>query len=150
MLSIRSAEPGEAERLTGLASRSEAYWGYDSGYMDNFEIIYKVTEDFIRNTPTFVVTENDVIIGFYSVSIGEKENRIEYFYVEPKSIGHGYGEIMWRHMADCFRRKGLRGVTLVTSPQAKGFYEKMGAKQITEVESLLVRGRKIPKLEYIF
>ncbi|AFM41524.1 hypothetical protein Desaci_2587 [Desulfosporosinus acidiphilus SJ4] len=45
MLNIRNAKTGESEILTNIAVRSEAYWGYDSSYMEKFQSIYKVTEE---------------------------------------------------------------------------------------------------------
>lgn len=150
MLYIRPAEISEAEGLTELAVKSEAYWGYDQDFMRKFQEIYKITEDFLIKNSTFVAAEGDIIIGFYSVSIDEEEVSIEYFYIDPQCIGKGYGRIMCEHMKDFCREKGLKEIYLVTSPQAKSFYEKMGAVYIGETESLLKKGRSIPKLKFSF
>jgi N-acetylglutamate synthase-like GNAT family acetyltransferase len=148
VLFIRPAKTIEADELTILAIRSEAYWSYDSDYMNEFKEIYKITEDFLRENSTFIVSENDEIIGFYSVSMSKEENWIEYFYIDPQSIGKGYGRIMCEHMKDYCRKMGIKEIFVVTSPQAIVFYEKMGALQVAEVESLLRRGRMIPKLKF--
>ncbi len=151
MIHFRSAEIFEAEKLSDLAIKSEAYWGYDSDYMKKFEEIYKLTEDFLIKNPTFIATEKDgTIIGFYSVSINKKENSIEYFYIDTQCMGKGYGKIMCEHMKAYCKEKGLKEIFLVTSPQAKNFYIKMGAIPIAEVESLLKKGRIIPKLKFSF
>lgn len=60
-----------------------------SFFMENFKSIYKVTEEFISDNPTFVVEEDESIIGFYGILNGDKEASLEYLYVEPKSIGKG-------------------------------------------------------------
>ena len=37
MINIRPAKPSESETLTDIAVKLEAYWGYDSDFMDNFK-----------------------------------------------------------------------------------------------------------------
>ena len=146
MSSIRRAERYESEILNDIAVRSEAYWGYDCNFIKNFITIYKVTEAFIINNSTFVIEENEEIIGFYGALTSNTEVSLEYLYVDPTFIGMGYGKLLWCHLVDNSRNRGIKEITLVTSPQAKEFYEKMGATQIGEVESLVKEGRKIPKL----
>ena len=150
MICIRPAELFEAGILTDLASKSEAYWGYDSDFMKKFGEVYKVTEDFLCKNTTFIISENDAIIGFYSVSTGEEECSLEYFYIDPRNIGKGYGRILCEHMMEYCKKLGIKEIFAVTSPQAKEFYEKMGAVQVAEVESLLKKGRVIPKLKFSF
>jgi N-acetylglutamate synthase-like GNAT family acetyltransferase len=55
---------------------------------------------------------------------------------------------MCEHMKNYCKKIGLKEIFAVTSPQAKEFYEKMGAIQVAEVESLLKKGRIIPKLKF--
>jgi hypothetical protein len=55
---------------------------------------------------------------------------------------------MWDHMINYCKSVGIKSFSLVTSPQAKGFYEKMEAVMIGEVDSLLRKGRKIPRLKF--
>ncbi len=150
MVHIRPAETHEAGKLTSIAIKSEAYWGYDPEFMKNFEEIYKVTEDFIRENPTFVMQEEDTVVGFYAVIAGEKQNELEYFYIEPQRIGKGYGKIMWNHLEEYCMKLGMRDIEMVTSPQARAFYERMGAVHVAEVESFLRKGRMIPRLRYSF
>ena len=150
MHNIRLAKTSEAEKLTNLAIRSEAYWGYNDVFMDKFKEIYKVTEHFIDNNPTFVICENDEVIGFYAIIISKEKNELEYFYIEPQLIGKGYGQALWNHLIDYCKGLKIKDIQLVTSPQAKEFYQRMGAVQIGEVQSLLQKGRIIPKLRYQF
>lgn len=148
MFKIRRAQICEAKILTDLVVRSEAYWGYDSTFMENFKSLYRVTEQFINNNETFIIEENEDIIGFYALLIDEKETSLEYLYVEPICIGKGYGKLLWDDMIESCKNWGIKEITLVTSPQVKEFYIKMGAVQIGEVDSLVIKDRKIPKLLY--
>jgi N-acetylglutamate synthase-like GNAT family acetyltransferase len=146
MYYILAAEGHEASELSRIAIESESYWGYDSDYMDKFKVIYQVTEEFIRKNPTFILYEDGRIIGFYALLIKPEGNELEFFYIEAQCIGKGYGEKMWNHLKNYCKGHNIKDFTLVTSPQAKEFYEKMGAAQIREVESTLKKGRRIPEL----
>lgn len=148
MTSIRPAQVYDSNALSELAIRSEAYWGYDLDYMEKFRSIYNVTEDFIRESPTYVMEEDGVIIGFYGILIENDKTSLEYLYVEAKYIGKGYGKVLWKHMVETCKKLDIKEFEIVTSPQAKDFYTKMGAKSCGEVESLVMNGRRIPKLIY--
>ncbi len=147
VLTIRPAMPSEAGMLTDIACRSEAYWGYDPDFMKQFRSIYQVTEEFINQNPTFVMQEDNEIVAFYGLLLGP-EVWLEYFFVEPRHIGKGYGRLLWKHVAEYCREVAIREFRMVTSPQAKEFYVKMGATPLGEVESSLRKGRMIPLLVY--
>lgn len=148
MMNIRSARMDEAVALTDIAARSETYWGYDSDYMEKFRLIYKVTEEFIIKNPTFIIEEDNNIIGFYAVLTENDITSLEYFFIEPEYIGQGYGKLLWNHLINNCKTIGIKEFNIVTSPQAKDFYVKMGAVTCGEVESLLKKGRIIPQLIY--
>ena len=150
MDNIVAARGCEASELNRTAIESEAFWGYDSDFMDKFKVSYQVTEEFIRKNPTFILYVEHKIIGFYSLLINSQENTIEYFYIQPEYIGKGYGKKMWNHLVNYCKAYNINELTLVTSPQAKDFYEKMGAIQIGEVESILKKNRLIPLLKCNF
>lgn len=148
MLNIRRASIYDCEILTNLAIESESYWGYDYAFMEKFKSIYKVTAEFISNNPTYVIHEGENIHGFYGVLIGENEVSLEYLFIIPESIGMGYGKLLWNHMLKTCEDLGVKKFEIVTSPKAKDFHVKLGAKPVGEVESLVVTGRKIPRLIY--
>lgn len=68
--------------MTEIAIRSEAYWGYDEEYMEKFKEIYKVTEEYIKNFPVFVLKERGKVIGFYSLLFKGEKVMLEFFYVD--------------------------------------------------------------------
>ena len=148
MLYIRNAKVNECETLTDIAIKSESYWGYDFDYMETFKSLYKVTEDFINNNSTFIIEEDENIVGFYGVLIEKDETSLEYLFIEPKCIGKGYGKLLWDHMVENCKKVGIDKIMIVTSPQAKDFYIKMGAVQTGEIESLVKKERRIPQLIY--
>jgi hypothetical protein len=53
MANIRRIEKGESDILNKIVIQSEACWGYDKEYMENFKDIYRVTEEFISTILSF-------------------------------------------------------------------------------------------------
>ena len=148
MLNIRPAAAHECEFLSQIAYKSEAYWGYDAEYMEKFRSVYRVTEDSIRQNRTYVAENHDQIIGFYALSESEATVELEYFFIEPEYIGQGYGKRLWNHLVQKCGEVGIGEFEIVTSPQAREFYVRLGATVVGEVESYLKKGRMIPKLIY--
>jgi GNAT superfamily N-acetyltransferase len=122
--SLRKAKKEETKCLSEIAFKSEAFRGYDENYMKSFRSNYRVTEEFISNNPTYIIEDDEIILGFYSFVINDRTASLEYFYIEPSSIGHGYGKLLWNHMINTCKKMGLEKVELVTSPQAEKFIPK--------------------------
>lgn len=90
MKTIVSASPKDIDLLASLEIRSESYWGYDSDFMDKFKRIYLITEEFILNNPTYILKDDEIIIGFYGILLNNDEVSLEYLFIEPAYIGKGY------------------------------------------------------------
>lgn len=148
MHTIVSASPKDADLLAGLEVRSESYWGYSTDFMEKFKRIYLITEEFIADHPTFMLKDNETIVGFYGIMQSDSEVSLEYLFIEPAFIGKGYGRILWNHALEECRKLGITEFTIITSPDARGFYFRLGATVFTEVDSLISDGKKTPKLIY--
>ena len=92
--------------------------------------------------------DNETIIGFYGILQGDREDSLEYLFIEPEYIGKGYGRILWNHALEECRKLGITEFTIITSPDARGFYFRLGAAVFNEVDSLIADGKKTPKLIY--
>ena len=149
MITIIRADVNDSLSLTDIAIRSEAYWGYDNEFMKNFKALYSVSEDFIAKNPTYIIKDKDILVGFYGLLIEVAEISLEYLFIDPLYIGKGYGKMLWDHLLNECRTMNITSFTLVTSPQAKDFYIKLGALLCDEVDSLVIKGKKIPKLLYL-
>ena len=148
MHTIVSASPKDAVLLAGLEVRSESYWGYSSDFMEKFKRIYLITEEFIADHPTYILNDNETIVGFYGIMQSDSEASLEYLFIEPAFIGKGYGRILWNHALEECRKLGITAFTIITSPDARGFYFRLGATIFNEVDSLIADGKKTPKLIY--
>ena len=146
MNEIIEASVEDTERLSALEIRSESYWGYGQDFMNKFKEHYLITERFISSNPTYILKNNDVLIGFYGLRITGEEPALEYLFIEPDYIGQGFGKKLWNHaLAECEKRN-IREFTIITSPDAREFYVRLGAIFYTTTDSLITNGRKTPKL----
>lgn len=148
MKTIVSASPKDTKLLAILEIRSESYWGYGSDFMDKFKKIYLITEEFISNNPTYILMDDETIIGFYGLLLNDDEVSLEYLFIEPMYIGKGYGKMLWNHALEECKKLGVKEFTIITSPDARGFYLGLGATIYKQVDSLISSGNKTPKLIY--
>ncbi|WP_422487354.1 GNAT family N-acetyltransferase [Gudongella sp. DL1XJH-153] len=148
-MNIRRANPKEHEILTDLAVTSESYWGYDKKFLSAFRSIYGLSEDYIMNHPTFVMEDDDEIIGFYNLIESDEEVTLEYFYIDPVNIRKGYGSQLWEHLVEFCKNRGILELQFVSSPEARKFYEKMGAVVVGEADSRVMTDRRILKWKFV-
>ena len=145
---VRKALISELEKLNELAARSEAYWGFDESHMEAFKRLCALREAHFKKGCVFVIEKDGEIAGFYCLAAKEADFELEHFYVDPEHIAKGLGKTLWLHMRTfCIHRK-IREVTIVCSDFVKGFYLKMGAASLGQVESTVDRGKMIPRLTY--
>lgn len=146
--SFIKAEANDHEALTDLMVDSEGYWGNSQAFLTAFRRLYAVTPSFIENHMTLVLTKEGHRIGFYGLALREQGVELQYFFIAPEYIGRGYGKIMWHHLINQCEKKGIHTFEWVTSPEAKGFYQSLGAIQKGTRQSLISEGRTIPVMVY--
>ena len=91
---IRPAAARESERLTGLAIRSKAHWGYSPEFMRACRAELSVSPEAITH-PRFeylVAESGGGIVGFCALArLSVEEYELEALFVEPPHIGRGVG-----------------------------------------------------------
>lgn len=145
-LIVRPATGDEAAALSELALRSKAWWGYSASFLKACLQELTLTAD---DAARAVVVEVDgVVAGFHLLAdtagpVGE----LDMLFVDPPFIGAGVGRILFE---DARRRASARGwstMQVVADPQARTFYERLGAEQVGERLSRSVPGRSLPLFE---
>lgn len=137
----------DVETLRRMARLSEAHWGYDETFMEKFDRMFNITEDFIAQHPVFAAREQGEVVAFWGLIQDSDRCELEYFYIAEKVLNQGYGRLMWEHLLSWCRSNGIGGLAFVTSWEAVGFYEKMGAVQDGITQSS-IDGRDIPHFVY--
>ncbi|MBE0450406.1 MAG: GNAT family N-acetyltransferase, partial [Clostridia bacterium] len=86
MLDYKKADSKDLNQLNKIAYESEAYWGYDEEFMSIFKEKYAIDEEFLKQSETFVMTDDEAIIGFFSITKHGIEATLEYFYIRVDQI----------------------------------------------------------------
>jgi GNAT superfamily N-acetyltransferase len=146
---IRRAVPSEAAVLTALAIRSKAHWGYDAAFMERAAEDLAITAELLEGAAAFVAEGEREVLGFYVLGLENGAPTLRELWIEPVAIGKGLGRLLWTHMLGEARGAGYQVVRIVSEPNAQGFYAKMGARTVGEVESPVVKGRMLPVMEVV-
>ncbi len=145
---IRSAKMNEGPRITAVALRSKAHWGYSQDFLDACVPDLTIDEAYIRLNPVFVAEWHNRIIGFYSIVRESDGEYLDNMFILPEYMGKGLGKTLWDHAVMEFLKRKVHTFKLVADPFACGFYQKMGAVQMNEKESSTFPGRKLPVMIY--
>ena len=129
--------------LRALAHDSEAHWGKDESFMDTFDRVFNITEAFIAENPVYIALDEGVPVAFW----GLRQRELEYFYVAAERLGQGVGKMMWAHLTEWCKAHNTYTFEFVTSPEAVGFYEKMGAVR-DGTRASLIDGRAVPRFRF--
>ena len=148
MLHIERAIKGDSGILTLLAIESEATWKFDPAFMEIFRRTYRVSKNFITVNLVYKMLNDDQLIGFFGIVKEDYISTLEYFYIASDFIGKGYGKKMWQFMRAICLENHIDQIEFVTSPEAGSFYNACGAENTDIVESLVIKGRMIPKFRY--
>ncbi len=142
---IRRARPGEADRLSELALRSKAYWGYPPDFIEACWEELTLSEADLRATPTFVAAVDGERVGFYALErLSVDEVELGFLFVEPAAIGRGHGRALIEHAKEQARALGYRTLVIQGDPHAEDFYRAAGGRRVGEKASLSVPGRMLP------
>jgi GNAT superfamily N-acetyltransferase len=145
---IRSALPEEANTLTQIALDAKRHWGYPENWIQHWEADLTITPDFIDQNQVFVIEEDGEVKGFYALCVDGSTAELEHMWVTPAYIGTGIGKELFLDAMDRATALRVNEIELSADPNAAGFYRRMGATQIGEVESEIDgHSRKLPRMK---
>ena len=145
---IRRALPEEASTLTNIALEAKRYWGYPEHWIKHWESDLTISADFIRDNHVYVAEADGEVRGFYALCVSGDKAELDHMWVTPASIGKGIGKELFLDAMEKAAALAVRDVGISADPNAAGFYERMGATQIGEVDSPIDgQARKLPRLK---
>jgi GNAT superfamily N-acetyltransferase len=151
MILIRPARAEEADTLTALCRRSKAHWGYDAAFMKASERALTIRADLVARRRVLVAAdESGLLLGIASVLplAAQGDFDLGHLFIEPDAIRRGVGEALFRAIVASLKREGALRLLIDADPNAKGFYQRMGAVQIGEAPSDSIAGRMLPLLAF--
>jgi len=145
---IRPASVDEASVLTTIALDAKRYWGYPEHWIKHWEADLTISPEFIHENHVYVAEVEGEVRGFYALCVSGAKAELDHMWVTPASIGTGIGKELFLDAMERAAALDVRDVGITADPNAAGFYERMGAKQIGETDSP-VDGlpRKLPRLK---
>jgi ribosomal protein S18 acetylase RimI-like enzyme len=130
---IRIAKTSEAAQLSGLAVTAKRHWGYSTETMKRWEPDLTVSAESIQGNPTFVAEANDIVLGFYMLSLDDGIWELEHLWVAPERMRAGIGRSLLMHAAAQIRASGGTVLKIDADPNAERFYTACGARCVGEV-----------------
>jgi GNAT superfamily N-acetyltransferase len=144
----RSASPEDAQTLTTIALDAKRHWGYPENWIKHWESDLTISSDFIRDNHVYVAEDNGEIRGFYALCVAGDKAELEHLWVTPAMIGTGIGKELFLDAMERAAKLNVNAVEISSDPNAAGFYKRMGATQIGEIDSSIEgQPRKIPRLK---
>ena len=131
-VAIRRARPQEAQTLTDIACRAKAHWGYSAEQIAAWRPAFlTISSDYIKaHSPLVALDDRGRIVAFAALEQGPEAAVLEHLWVLPDFMGRGIGARLFRQIAAL-----TQAFTFTSDPHADGFYLKLGARVIGEVES---------------
>jgi predicted acetyltransferase len=145
---IRPARSDEATLLSEIAFRSKAFWGYSEEFMLSSREELTLTTEFIDANPSFVCEHDQRVVGYYALGRRSRFRvELEHLFVEPESIGHGYGRRLLEHAIEQARVGHYHVMEIQSDPNAEAFYQSCGAVRVGTTPSQSIPDRLLPLLE---
>lgn len=148
---IRSATPDDAEKLSALAMRSKAHWGYSESFLAQCkgELWVSALDIETKKLDCVVADLDGEIIGYGSIAqVSEEEFELDALFIEPSFIGKGLGRKLLQQILENVARKDGRVLLVQSDPNAAEFYRSCGGLEIGKSESASIPGRILPMFKY--
>jgi len=146
-MTIRSASPEDAPTLTTIALDAKRYWGYPEHWIKHWETDLTISPEFIRDNQVYVHDQDGEIRGFYALCVAGHKAELEHLWVTPAAIGTGIGKELFLDAMERAAKLNVNAVEISSDPNAAGFYKRMGARRIGEVDADLEGQRRtLPRM----
>ncbi len=151
---VRPAQADEADALTDISMRSKAHWGYDDAFMAQCVESLRVDIPEIEAGRVIVAEGPEGLLGVMGwapLEAGrpdEPDWEISHLFVDPSAMGRGVGRLLFEEGIVRIRTLGCNVLEILSDPEAKAFYERMGATPVGDAPSDAIPGRRLPLLQY--
>lgn len=134
-IAIRRATPDEAETLTSIAHAAKRHWNYPEKWIEYWKNDLTITPEFIASNEVFAAVVDGVIAGCCALVVSDSLAELEHMWIDPQQMGTGVGRALFEYTTQRAKQLGLTELELSADPNAEGFYERMGARRIGDVQA---------------
>lgn len=150
---IREAKESDSNSLTEISYAAKRYWNYPEEYFDIWKSELTITPKYINENVVYLAEDEAKVLGYFSI-VENKEDFwsgqvfvkkgfwLEHVFIWPDYIGKRVGAELISFAKELCRKKNIHSLLIFSDPNAKGFYDKVGAKYIEESPSS-IQGRTV-------
>jgi N-acetylglutamate synthase-like GNAT family acetyltransferase len=144
---IRRARPDEADVLTEIAHAAKRHWGYPERWIEHWQADLTITPEFIARNEMYVAMIDEEVVGCCALVFSAALAELEHMWIRPQHMGTGVGRALFLHAQERAANLEISVLEISADPNAEGFYERMGARRIGEVQSEIEgQPRVLPRL----
>jgi N-acetylglutamate synthase-like GNAT family acetyltransferase len=144
---IRRARPDEADVLTEIAHAAKRHWGYSESWIEHWQADLTITPEFIARNEMYVAMIDEEVVGCCALVFSAALAELEHMWIRPQHMGTGVGRALFLHAQERAANLEISVLEISADPNAEGFYERMGARRIGEVQSEIEgQPRVLPRL----
>lgn len=140
---IRRAQDGDMAYLTEISFSSKKDLAFTSEYFTIGKSQQTFTKKCLSENEVFVLEKDKEILAYYSMvnlhepfTIGEVEIErgfwLEHMFIKPENIGEEIGNKLFSHLIDFCKENSIKEIKILTDPNSRGFFQKMGCDYIKE------------------
>ncbi len=137
--------PADSAMLTAIALAAKAHWGYPADLLELWRADLTVTPAFVAEQLTLSAELDGATVGFAAVAELEQGWELEHLWVLPAYMRQGVGRDLLGAILDALGALGAESLRIASDPHAVGFYKRLGAQIVGEVDSTPA-GRRLPLL----
>lgn len=132
---FRRAIAEERGLLDEMTLAGVRFWGHHVNHPEAYQGLVKALseEPGPENFPVFVLEEDGEVLGFFELRDRGDHAELLRMFLRTDLIGSGYGKRLWSEAVDVASKSHDR-MLIMSDPDARGFYEAMGAALDAEVE----------------
>jgi len=146
-IQIRRARPDEADVLTEIAHAAKRHWGYPENWIEHWQAGLTITPEFIARNEMYVAMIDEEVVGCCALVLSAGLAELEHMWIRPQHMGTGVGRALFLHAQERAANLEISVLEISADPNAEGFYERMGARRIGEVQSEIEgQPRVLPRL----
>ena len=140
---ILRASPEHAQELTKIAISAKRHWNYPEAWIQHWLPQLTVSEEYISANEVWMMVDVEKPIAFYALNQSEEDYELGHLWVSPEYIGKGIGKQLLKHAFERCKFLKISTLKIYADPNAQTFYEKMGAKKVSESHSQLFGEERI-------
>ena len=142
--------PEHASILTEIAVSAKRHWNYPEEWIQHWIPQLTISAEYISSNEVWMMTDEEKPIAFYTLSQNEEGLWLDNLWVLPEYIGQGIGKTLFEHALERCKIKKISVLKIEADPNAQRFYEKMGAKQVSEhFTQVNGQARRLPVMEML-